>query len=115
MFWDGIFIDYFNLASKSIEEVAKLGKGFWKLPSNETKLPIPIPSRKKVKNPEMEFFDINLTKGSSLLLHAIHSPFNFTEKDADIMCYQITMRTCTVAIYQTPRFKMLSPESGGAN
>jgi hypothetical protein len=76
MFWDGIFIDYFNLASKSIEEVAKLGKGFWKLPSKETKLPIPIPSRKKVKYPEIEFFDINLTKGSSLLLHAIHSPFN---------------------------------------
>jgi hypothetical protein len=25
------------------------------------------------------------------------------------------MRTCTLAIYQTPRFKMLSPESGGAN
>ncbi len=23
----------------------------------------------------MEFLDINLTKGSSLLLHAIHSPF----------------------------------------
>jgi hypothetical protein len=38
-----------------------------------------------------------------------------TEKGADIMCYQITMRTCTVAIYQTPRFKMPSPEAGGAN
>jgi hypothetical protein len=38
-----------------------------------------------------------------------------TEKGADIMCYQITMRTCTVAIYQTPRFKMPSPESGGGN
>jgi hypothetical protein len=25
--------------------------------------------------PEMEFLDINLTKDSSLLLHAIHSPF----------------------------------------
>ncbi len=27
------------------------------------------------KNPEMEFFYINLTKDSTLLLHAIHSPF----------------------------------------
>jgi hypothetical protein len=25
--------------------------------------------------PEMEFLDVNLTKDSSLLLHAIHSPF----------------------------------------
>ncbi len=38
-----------------------------------------------------------------------------TEKGADIMCYQITMRTCTVAIYKTPRFKMASPESGEAD
>jgi hypothetical protein len=29
----------------------------------------------RVKRPEMEFLDINLTKDSSLLLHAIHSPF----------------------------------------
>jgi hypothetical protein len=26
-------------------------------------------------DPEMEFLDINLKKDSSLLLHAIHSPF----------------------------------------
>jgi hypothetical protein len=38
-----------------------------------------------------------------------------TEKGADIMCYQITMRTCTVAIYKSPRFKMASPESGAAD
>ncbi len=30
---------------------------------------------KHQKNGRMEFLDINLTKGSSLLLHAIHSPF----------------------------------------
>jgi hypothetical protein len=28
-----------------------------------------------VRHTEMEFLDINLTKDSSLLLHAIHSPF----------------------------------------
>jgi hypothetical protein len=28
-----------------------------------------------VSSPEMEFLDINLTKDSSLLLHAIHSPY----------------------------------------
>jgi hypothetical protein len=39
----------------------------------------------------------------------------YTEKGADIMCYQITMRTCTVAIYKSPRFKMASPESGAAD
>ncbi len=27
------------------------------------------------ENPEMEFLDINVTKDSSLLLHAIYSPF----------------------------------------
>ncbi len=48
----------------------------------------------------------NLLTGSTLSL---------TEKGADIMCYQITMRTCTVASYQTPRFKMPSSESGRAN
>jgi hypothetical protein len=31
--------------------------------------------KEKVSNREMEFLDMNLTKDSSLLLHAIHSPF----------------------------------------
>ncbi len=57
--------------------------------------------------------------GIKITAYAVESISNCkddsTEKGADIMCYQITMRTCTVAIYQTPRFKMPSPESSGAN
>jgi hypothetical protein len=43
------------------------------------KLPAELKYNNLVKNqlllPEMEFLDINLTKDSSLLLQAIHSPF----------------------------------------
>jgi hypothetical protein len=39
--------------------------------------------QRQPQHPEVEFLDINLTKDSSLLLHAIHSPFlllaDFTE------------------------------------
>jgi hypothetical protein len=49
--------------------------------------------------------------GIKITAHAVESISNckddITEKGADIMRYQITMRTCTVAIYQTPRFKCL--------
>ncbi len=31
--------------------------------------------KKMLEDPETEFLDINLTKDSSLLLHAFHSPF----------------------------------------
>jgi hypothetical protein len=34
---------------------------------------IPLRGRMLTLNPEMKFLDINLTKDSSLLLHAIHS------------------------------------------
>jgi hypothetical protein len=51
----------------------------------------------------------------SLLMLFLAPMYLLTEKGADIMCYQITMRTCTVAIYKSPRFKMVSPESGAAD
>jgi hypothetical protein len=37
--------------------------------------------------PEMEFLDISLTKDSSLLLHAIHSPFYWRIKKT-LLCFQ---------------------------
>jgi hypothetical protein len=48
--------------------------------SQLTVSPVPAPTRLRVDNiahatPKMEFLDINLTKDSSFLRHAIHSPF----------------------------------------
>ncbi len=40
-----------------------------------TKINYPLKIKVKSTGPEMEFLDINLTKDSSLLLHAIQSPF----------------------------------------
>jgi hypothetical protein len=37
---------------------------------------IPQAGQRQPQHPEVEFLDINLIKDSSLLLHAIHSPFS---------------------------------------
>jgi hypothetical protein len=38
---------------------------------------IPQAGQRQPQHPKMEFLDINLTKESSLVLHAIHSPFSW--------------------------------------
>jgi hypothetical protein len=47
----------------------------------------------ELKKPELEFLDINLTKDSSLLLHALHRPF----------CWRILKKTILLSGFKDPK------------